>query len=71
MKLLTAIIICDPQPVTGKTALKYHNIPEEGPGFYKFLAFAGKFPGAREVNFYYKIVVGNNKGIFKEKIYLQ
>lgn len=71
MKLLTAIIICDPQPVTGKTALKYHNIPEEGAKFYKFLAFAGKFPGAREINFYYAPLKGQAKGIFKEKIYLQ
>lgn len=68
MKRLTAIIITEPQPVSGNTALKYHNIPESGDGYQKFLDFAGKFPGVKSINFYYKRLPGEIKGRFKEKI---
>ena len=71
VKRLTAIIITEPQPVTGNTALKYHNIPEEGKGYSDFLNFASRFPGVIAINFYYKKLPGETKGRFKEKIHFR
>ena len=74
---LTAIIVCtQAQPggqplVNGKCFLKYRNIKDNPVKISNFLAFAVKFPGAIEVNFYYKKRAGETKGRFKEKIYLQ
>lgn len=68
---LNAIIIADPQPVTGNTALKYHNIKDTITAMANFCEFAAKFPGAKHVNFYYKCLPGEKRGRFKERIYLQ
>lgn len=52
VKYYNAIIITAPQPVTGKTALKYHNIPNKPAHLDKFFRFALKFPGVHHINFY-------------------
>jgi hypothetical protein len=49
----TAIILCEPQPITGATALKYRNIDERR--LEKFIQFAYKFPGVHHINFYDKV----------------
>ncbi len=54
MQYFTAIIICAPQPVSGKTALKYRNIKNDERSLQKFLRFASKFPGVHHINFYDK-----------------
>lgn len=44
------IIITEPQPVTGNTALKYRNVTN----LDKFKIFAEKFPGRKYINVYLK-----------------
>ncbi len=44
------IVITDPQPVTGNTALKYRNVTN----LERFKAFAEKFPGRKYINVYDK-----------------
>lgn len=68
---LNAIIITEPQPITGNTALKYHNIKNTAVAISNFCGFAAKFPGAKHVNFYYKRKPHEKNGRFKERIYLQ
>lgn len=67
MKYLTAIIITEPQPTNQATALKYHNIPDTPDRIDKFLKFAGRFPGCKECNFYFKRKPNQARGVFKEK----
>lgn len=57
-----AIIVCDPQPVTGNRFLRYKKINNKD----RFLKFAAKFPGVKYINFY-----DNLTKSFVERIYLE
>lgn len=65
-KKVAAIIICDPpDPLTGRTALKYSHIDCTPRGLNTFLNFAVKFPTAQYINFY-----GKKSRNYLDRIYL-
>lgn len=57
---LTAIIICKVGEDT--RALKYHDIPNKPVKLRAFLSFAAAKPGAKYVNFYFKVTNKHEKG---------